>query len=273
MRKDFLTLTFVPLLLVSCSCSHKSPSDAASSQATPASHAAAATDQASLASANSEAAPTGPLATPDQVLHLTLLDQSSSAPVYHAGLNLLGSKHLQWTDKQGHSQWAGGGFAATGAIEIRCPALRAEAGRKIATLPYALKGPLTEVGTTIDTSVCVEPPEKTVTGSASGTFYSYYGHGVFIPCGGLPANASFYGNAKDAWVTFGGSTAGDFDKLREAASVAASQDTPTYVEWTGDLTGPGGYGELGAFAYKFNVAEVKTVSGDFPTGCPASKVE
>ncbi|HEY2345516.1 MAG TPA: hypothetical protein VGH80_06465 [Xanthomonadaceae bacterium] len=272
MRKDVLTLLFAPLLLVSCSCAHKNPSEEApqASAPTPA-HAPANSGATAATSASGDAAPTGSRAKPDQALRLTLLDESSHQPVYHAGLNLAGSSTLQWTDQQGQYVWGRGGIAATGAINIHCTATRAETGRKLKSIPYAMKGPLTEVSATIDSSVCVEPPEKATTGESTGTFYRYYGHGLFVPCAGLPADASFYGNEKSAWVNFSTGASDEFAKLRDAASIAENSDQPMHVQWTGTLTGPGAYGERGVLSYKIDVAEVRAVSSDFPDDCPVRK--
>lgn len=200
----------------------------------------------------------------DQVLRLTLTDEKSLVPVYHAGLNLAGSTTLQWTDRSGRSQWQES-IPVVGSIDIRCPALRAETGRKIKSITYALTGHQTEVSATINAAECVEPPEKSTTGNYKGIFHKYYDHGAFVPCDGLPADAGFYGTSKSAWVNFSASTAGEFQDLSPTYPGAA--ENGLYVEWTGALTGPGAYGHLGFSAYKFDVSHIDKVSKEPPGSC------
>lgn len=278
MRKDWLTFGFVPLLLVSCSCSHPNDSGAAGTRDAAASHAASpAGDVAALTQGPANIAPadaaTGPSAQPGQVLRLSLRDSRTKEPIYHAGLTLAGAKNLQWTDRSGRHEWTGGGFAASGSIDIRCPALRAEVGRKLASVGYALQGPLTQVDASIDSRACVEPPERSSTGAYAGTLYPYYGHGAFIPCTGMPGDAAFYGNAKAAWVNFSSDANTQYETERKAAGVDASAQTPIYVEWTGTLTGPGGYGTQIAFAYRFDATAVGKLAADFPKDCPVASLQ
>lgn len=275
MRKDLLSMTLLPLLLVSCSCS-QSPSKPAASATRSAVPATAASSLPAIAGASTgdaaagDASSTAP-AGPDQVLRINVRDRGGKGPVYHAGLNLAGAKSLQWTDRAGRHEWSGG-IPVSGAIEVRCPALRAETGRKIATVAYAMQGPLTEVAASIDTAACVEPPEKSTAGDFKGTFFPYFGHGAFIPCAGLPANAAFYGNVKAAWVNLDASATGQYGTLRDAAAIAADSQKPVHVEWTGTLIGPGGYGEQGAFAYRLEATAVTALSADFPQDCPAASL-
>lgn len=272
MRKDLLSVTLLPLLLVSCSCSQHPATATATAPATtanapqpsakPASDATAA--NTATAGADGVAA-----AAAGQILRISVRDRGGSGPVYHAGLNLKGAKSLQWTDRAGRHEW-NGSIPVNGVIEVRCPALRAETGRKIATVAYAMQGPLTEVAAGIDLRTCIEPPEKSSSGDYAGTYFPYYGHGAFIPCGGLPADAAFYGNAKAAWVNLGSAATDQYGKLRDAATIAADSQTPVHVEWSGTLIGPGGYGQQGAFAYRIEVGSVAKMSADFPQDCPAA---
>lgn len=274
MHKPLLTLLLAPLLLVGCSCSQKTTQAAASATAAGASSSPTAltstpdsTAGAAATTGDSAAAQAGP----DQVLRISVRDRGGKGPVYHAGLNLAGSKSLQWTDRAGRHDWSGG-VPMTGEIEVRCPALRAEKGRKISTVAYAIQGPLTEVAASIDLAACTEPPESSRGGDFAGTFFPYYGHGAFIPCAGLPADAAFYGNAKAAWVNLDAGASGQYSALREHAGISADSQKPVHVAWTGTLTGPGGYGEQGAFAYRIEVSAVASMNADFPTDCPAASL-
>ncbi|MBS0458428.1 MAG: hypothetical protein JSS44_13995 [Proteobacteria bacterium] len=277
MRKDLLTLTLAPLLLVSCSCSHREASPAAHPSA-PASAPSAATGSASAASPVDatirpvNAADASNPADPGQTLRVTVLDARSRAGVYHAGLSLAGSKSLQWTDRQGRYAWSGGGFPSAGSIEIRCPALRAEVGRKLKTLAYELRGQTTALEASIDAAACIEPPETSSPGPFAGTFFPYYGHGAFVPCAGMPAAAAFYGNAKAAWVNLSAAADAQMGKLRGAAGIDAGSERPLHIEGSGTLIGPGGYGTQGAFAYRLEVDTVASASASFPEGCPQASL-
>lgn len=275
MRKDLLTLTLTPLLLASCSCTHHDTPAALSSTARP-----AASDTVSSATASApadalvavNAADAAKPADPSQTLRITVLDAHSRSSVYHAGLSLAGSKSLQWTDRQGQHTWTGGGFPAAGTIDVRCPALRAEVGRKLVTLSYDLQGSTTTIEADIDSGTCVEPPEKSSPGPFTGTFFPYYGHGVFIPCAGMPADAAFYGNAKAAWVNFSAAADAQYAKLRAAAGIDAASNNALHIEGSGTLIGPGGYGMQGAFSYRLEVDTLGAASAQFPAGCPAANL-
>lgn len=278
MRKDWLMLTLAPLLLVSCSCSQRESPPAAATGVHPVDTASAATQGIpALAAASPAIAPVAagnvPAAKPDQILRITLRDTRTHAPVYHAGLILADARNLDWTDRDGVHEWSGGGFPSRGSIAIRCPALRAEVGRKIKVVAYAMDGKRTDLVAQIDASACIEPAEKTTTGAYAGTYYPYYGHGAFIPCTGMPADAAFYGNTKAAWVNLGNDAMGAFGKARAAAGADPASQDRLYVEWSGTLTGPGGFGTQTAFAYRLDVTAVAKVDKAFPEGCPAAPLQ
>ncbi|MBS0195106.1 MAG: hypothetical protein JSR34_12795 [Proteobacteria bacterium] len=282
MRTPWIAPMLAPLLLVSCSCSQRPAAPAAAAaSSTPArqigtAHAAPSTSaplpvaaiDASDPAHATDAAP----AAAGQTLRIALVDARTRQPVYHAGLTLAGATTLQWTDRQGRYDWIGG-FPIRGAIEIRCPALRAEVGRKLKTVSYVAQGQLTALDTSIDAGTCAEPPERTSGGMFAGTLFPYYGHGAFIPCGGMPADATFYGNAKAAWVNMSVAATAQYNAARKTAGIDAATDKPMHVEWSGRLIGPGGYGLQGAFAYRLDVDAVGKVTAGFTDDCPAASLQ
>ncbi len=277
MRKQWLTFTLAPLLLASCSCSQHAPSSAVASSAPRAGQAVARTagstpEAASTPAAAADAA-LGPAAKPGQMLRLSLRDTRTHAPIYHAGLTLAGRNNLDWTDRDGRHEWSGGGFPASGSIAIRCPAQRAEVGRKLKTVSYAVQGQLTQIDATIDGSACTEPAEKSATADYAGTFFPYYGHGAFVPCTGMPADVTFYGNIKAAWTNMDGNAKTQFLSALAGASIDTNSQGPIYVEWSGTLTGPGGYGLQNAYAYRLEVTRVAKVTASFPSDCPIAHLD
>ena len=219
--------------------------------------------KAALAAADAAAAIAPP---PKRILRVTILDERSRKPVYRAGLNLEDRAGLGWTNEKGQHEWWNDQMADSGKILIRCPAKRAFAGRRLRRVPYSLTGHLAEVIATINADECIEPPEKSTTGTFTGNFSTGFEYSRFVPCAGLPADANFYGSSSSgAWVDFTKSSWNEFKKLLPAEPDAVK--TGVYVEWVGVLKGPGSYGHLGGNSYQFDVNHVLKVSREPPENC------
>lgn len=214
---------------------------------------------------------------PKRILRLTVLDEKSRKPVAHAGVYLADRAGLGWTDIKGQSEWWNDDMAEAGEIQIRCPAVRAMAGKRIKRVPYHLTGYLTEIAATIDADSCVEPPEKSISGNFAGRFARGFEFSSFVPCQGLPADANFYAvPAVSAWVNFSKGSYKEFNAFLHALPPGPDRITSVqdgvYVEWIGTLTGPGSYGHLGGNLYQFDVSRVLKVSTDVPANCAAKPI-
>ncbi len=169
------------------------------------------------------------------------------------------------TDSSGHFRFRRPAPGGEIRIVLRCPITRRMAGR-VLSIQYLHLDAVSDTVLTVlvDASGCAEPPETTVKATWRGHYIWGFEEGTFRSCGQL-ADLSYtaYGGVHyEAWVHVSA------DRLIDGwPEVPPPVDSRYYVQWSGELKGPGSYGHLGGSTFLLTVTEIIEIRNPGPNDC------
>lgn len=160
-------------------------------------------------------------------------------------------------------------------IEVRCTSrndfLR---GRTLGAAPFVIRDGRADATIDVDPSVCIEPAIRTERRRFAGIYDEGFENSTFLPCEGMPAEATYYDRAGFYWANVPGNIGAALDKAAPGTEDDWHRGRRFYVEWLGTSTGPGVYGHMGMSLYDLDVEALYKVSATVPASChPPGLVE
>lgn len=139
--------------------------------------------------------------------------------------------------------------------------------RSIGEAPLVIRDGRADATIDVDTSVCVEPALRRERRRFRGLYSWGFEYSAFVPCEGMPEEATYYADAGSYWPTLPDGIAAAVGHVMRQGDISGRDGRRVYVEWLGTSTGPGAYGHMGASRYKLDVEALYQVSATIPTSC------
>ena len=198
-------------------------------------------------------------------LSIVVLDTVTGEPLRGAMIALESGGYAR-TDSGGRFLFRRGEPGSVIHVVIRCPLSGRLAGRVFSDQsvdPDTVSDPILTIP--IESMGCSEPPEATGSGTWRGHYTSGFESLSFRSCDLLAdlSSTAYGGRQYEAWVDFAPDLL--FERWPEVPRVDGY--ARYYVEWGGELTGPGSYGHLGVHTYRLTVDAIIEIRNPNPGDC------
>lgn len=158
-------------------------------------------------------------------------------------------------------------------ITVRCPSRMPHIRTKrIGTAPFSIRDSRADAVIDVDSTQCIEPPKRTQRLRMTGIYRRAFEASIFIPCSGMPVEASYYAVPGGYWTEAP-------DHIHEIidSRVPPSGGIPDkipdfsertmFVDWLGIAVGPGRYGHMGGSLYHLEVETLYRIAPTIPPDC------